>query len=1005
MMNEPIKWNGYEFFPPKGQEVFYSTEWFTHKATTEKNNNSFECLWRIVDTGSKITGNLETSSIAEGNANILECENVTKSNETCNISELSATGSQAPMGSPKQNLTLTPANSDLLKLPSLDRVRSDNNRLTIAYDCEFYYEPAETADSGTRKKNKREHGQRNITSYQFALYAKDGIHVLEVVFIVKPVIKDGKLIYKRLALSQCIGSIMDICTTGISHSYTVFGNLGRCIIDTSNVKAAVYNNHRDKYMVARMQDVTILCHSGIADLSAFAAERNNDQALLSVTSIQGGLVSLKDVYIRSPHRTSWKFYACMVVFRDTMCYSAPGKKSLKSLGEALAIPKVELPNGAIENMGSFLNTNREKYLEYASNDALITLVYASRMWGINKEMPVTASSAAAQGAYLAIRDYMGLGSKEEYQLAYSGIKEVIKGKEPMKNSPGYLKVTNMEPYDHGALLLLTAAAQSYKGGFNGCTQVGWFDGDTYYDYDLQNAYPTSMCSVYDIDFRDGINPLEFAPITERYLTLEDFNTPYDPLYAYISFEFPEGTRYPCIPISHEGSLVFPRTSAGFEGVYACGPDIYRALKMGARVYCQAGYRGRIRRRADGSPSQSLRETVFQLVQDRNTAKKIYGKGSIEELILKIMVNSIYGKTAQNVIVKHTWDGANQEYKDLGASIVTCPAHAAIITAGVRCVLIAAMTQLEQKGYQVYSVTTDGFISNAPLDVLSSLDLFGFADVFKEARLYLTAGQSDAMWEPKHTMTRFLNLGTRANVSPDDGGVCAHGGLVTGCIPDTLEDRVDYIRKVITRTGTVPSPHIEFANLKTLVMKSEDFHTYDCTTNISFDFDMKRKPMETTLRSVWVDAESGNYTTAADALPGYYEMACFDTEAFASIAEYEKYRTIKSGCEVLRTTAQWKKFFVKAKCPAGSKNRVTDTDWSILMSCIIGYRHNILKIEPLDRCETTKDKLEYINAHNNTGNVFTENHWKNARRPERKTQMLPIEAIEEALLQLREECAA
>lgn len=166
-----------------------------------------------------------------------------------------------------------------------------------------------------------------------------------------------------------------------------------------------------------------------------------------------------------------------------------------------------------------------------------------------------------------------------------------------------------------------------------------------------------------------------------------------------------------------------------------------------------------------------------------------------------------------------------------------------------------------------------------------------------------------------------------------------------------------------------------------------------------------KPMETTLRSVWVNAESGNYTTAADAHPGYYEMACFDTEAFSSIAEYEKYRTIKSGCEVLRTTTQWKKFFVKAKCPAGSKNRVTDTDWSILMSCIIGYRHNILKIEPLDRCETTKDKLEYINAHNNTGNVFTENHWKNARRPERKTQMLPIEAIEEALLQLREECAA
>lgn len=1005
MMNEQIKWNGYEFYPPKGQEVFCSTEWFTAKLSNEKITKSYECLWRLVDTSVKVTGNLETSSIGSDSNKTFEGVKASNSCEMVDISKHSATGSQAPMGNPKLDLTPTPANSNLLKLPSLDRVRSDSDRLTIAYDCEFYYDPAETADNGNRKKNKRENGQRNITSYQFAVYAKDGIHVLEVIFVVKPVIKGNKAMCKRLALSQCIGSILDICTAEINHADASFGNLRNCIVDTSNVKADQYKNIHGDYMDAKTLDLTILCHSGIADLSAFAAERGNKQVLTSVTSIQGGLVSLQDLYIRAPHRTGWKFYACMVAFRDTMCYSAPGKKSLKSLGEALAIPKVELPDGAIENMGSFLKTNRDKYLEYAANDALITLVYASRMWGINKEMPITASSAAAQGAYLSIRDYMGLKSKEEYQLAYSGIKKVIKGKEPMKNRPGYLEVSNMEPYDHGAMLLLTAAAQSYKGGFNGCTQVGWFDGGTYYDYDLQNAYPTSMCSVYDIDFRDGINPLEFAPITERYLTLDDFNTPYDPLYAYISFEFPAGTRYPCIPISHEGSLVFPRTSAGFEGVYACGPDIYLALKMGASVYCQAGYRGRIRRQADGSPSQSLRETVFQLVQDRNTAKAIYGKGSIEELILKIMVNSIYGKTAQNVIVKHTWDGANQEYKDLGASIVTCPAHAAIITAGVRCVLIAAMTQLEQRGYQVYSVTTDGFISNAPLDVLSSLDLFGFADVFKEARLYLTAGQSDAMWEPKHTMTRFLNLGTRANVSPDAGGVCAHGGLVTGYAPDTMEDRADYIHKVITRTGTVASPHIEFANLKTLVTKSEDFHTYDCVTNISFDFDMKRKPMEETLCSVWVDAESGNYTTAADALPGYYEMACFDTAAFDSIVEYEKYRNIKNNSDVLRTAAEWKKFFVKAKCPTGAKNRVTDTDWSILMSCIIGYRHNLLKIEPLDRCASVKDKLAFINAHNSTGKPFTETHWKNARRPERQAQMLPIEAISEALEWLRENYAA
>ena len=105
--------------------------------------------------------------------------------------------------------------------------------------------------------------------------------------------------------------------------------------------------------------------------------------------------------------------------------------------------------------------------------------------------------------------------------------------------------------------------------------------------------------------------------------------------------------------------------------------------MGAKVFCHDGYVGRIRTCLDNTPSRSLREAVYQFVQHRITARKIYGKGSIEELILKIMVNSIYGKTAQNVIQKHTWDGLHDEYKDLGMSIVTCPIHAAITTAGVR----------------------------------------------------------------------------------------------------------------------------------------------------------------------------------------------------------------------------------------------------------------------------------------------------------------------------------
>ena len=80
MMNEQIKWNGYEFCPPKGQEVFYSTDWFTAKLSNEKVAKSYECLWRLVDTSAKVTGNLETSSIESVSNKTFESEKCSRSN-------------------------------------------------------------------------------------------------------------------------------------------------------------------------------------------------------------------------------------------------------------------------------------------------------------------------------------------------------------------------------------------------------------------------------------------------------------------------------------------------------------------------------------------------------------------------------------------------------------------------------------------------------------------------------------------------------------------------------------------------------------------------------------------------------------------------------------------------------------------------------------------------------------------------------------------------------------
>ena len=140
-------------------------------------------------------------------------------------------------------------------------------------------------------------------------------------------------------------------------------------------------------MGERAIKITLLSHFGSADLSAFAPERGGKSILKNLSAVQRGLVSTQEQFFRAPHRDYWKFYPCMVEFRDTMCYSAPGKKALEALGLALDIPKIVLPTGAIQKMDQFLKSNRDYYLSYSANDTLITLAYASRMWGVNNLPP------------------------------------------------------------------------------------------------------------------------------------------------------------------------------------------------------------------------------------------------------------------------------------------------------------------------------------------------------------------------------------------------------------------------------------------------------------------------------------------------------------------------------------------------------------------------------------------------------------------------------------------
>ncbi|RHV36754.1 hypothetical protein DXB59_07650 [Ruminococcus sp. OM05-10BH] len=939
----------------------------------------------------------------------------------------SNTGSSLPMGNPEPKLTpcafnggdylsssdkgkdSLPALSSFSEYPSLMAIRKDMPCLLIGYDSEW-----ETLASG-----------RDMLSWQYALI--DGKDLVEFVFL-----KDGE---QDLSLMDALGCILD--HLGKYHSVDIrtirrykycseWKNDKPVEVITDDVHVArrkcnyvfrsdigftreliqempdrfVKRGERDwawfhtylDFSLVESIKICIVCHAGKVDLSALSYGKKN--LLRYLTDVQGGLVSLQPVRYapRSLKNVNNTYvYPISLSIADTMCHAPVGKKKLKDLGEVLGVKKVDIDTAQKEHMKGLLDENPVLYMEYASTDSVVTVLYASALYGYNAALPVTITSATAGVMKETMMKYLECRSTEEFNYVYRGLEKVNHGKYKIQDRPGFVEATNLEPISNDANNIQYFASQGYHGGYNICTEVGYFPFETF-DYDLKNAYPTAMCLVPDINWE---NPIR-SEIIRRDLSLADFTgvggiNPITPFVGYVRFEFPETVKYPCIPICVDGIPQYPLTSEGMDGVYVAGPFVWLALKLGAHVYCDRGYFLNIRYVKDFSQeSRSLAAAVKQLVVDRDLAKSSKGKGSLEELILKTLVNGGYGKNAQNIIQKAAWSALKDLMEDLGCSAITNPFSGMMITSIVQVELIAAQNQIHNLGYMSCSVTTDGFISNCPEDILKSLDLYGLRRFMEASRIFLTDGDPE-LWETKHHQDDLVNFTTRGNVSlrckDRDGydGVCAHNSSKSGFASDSYEDRLWLMTQVLGRTGTVDYTDDEWTSFKDLV-QGKPFVVKTETRHIRMDFDMKRKPIRS------------SFTTDRVVIEGTeYEIAHFDTDPFRNIEEFRLYRNKKNLTDVLRTESDWDLFWLKLDLNAtGAQPR--NMEWAILNSCIMGYRAGRWDIPGLND-KTVVEKCEWINAHNTSGHKFKPSDWKNARRPERQANMLPLEMIKTTLDEL------
>lgn len=236
-----------------------------------------------------------------------------------------------------------------------------------------------------------------------------------------------------------------------------------------------------------------------------------------------------------------------------------------------------------------------------------------------------------------------------------------------------------------------AARHAYSGGHIEVCQIGYHDGPVYH-YDVNSAYPAEFAKLPSLAegrwiYGRGSNPPEgFTLVRSRW----DF--------------FEGNSFYPLFYREGDGTILYPRNGEGWHWFPEWDTARDYALQFGANRFDVVEW-WHFQPASDTLPFGWVRD-YYQRRQALVAQAKASGIESGEEKIIKLGLNSLYGKTAQQI----------------GASIVDGeirePAYfqlewAGAVTAGCRAKLMRAAIQNMPS---VIGFATDGIFTTAPLDL-------------------------------------------------------------------------------------------------------------------------------------------------------------------------------------------------------------------------------------------------------------------------------------------------
>ena len=751
--------------------------------------------------------------------------------------------------------------------------------------------------------------RREILSYQFTTYYKGQIR--EYMFIPKTT--------EPLSLGEVFSVIGNDYKINLS-SYPI----------PKNEKG--YNIYPDEV------PVYLLAHNALCDITNL---RDFERAY-------SNLMETNDVFTKRPFRVLSTNLLDRNTYR-TMQVNVVGTMnhymgSLASLGQSVGVNKIELPEGTIEHMEEYRKNHFTDYAKYAMRDTHVIMEWYLHNFK-DLQIPPTTSGFAerlmvkAMGGINNVRDFRGV--------------EYVTNSIERNDGSSYLK--SFEKFKTPlAAEIAKRASEAYAGGFNACMKVGYYDTKTY-DFDLRGAYPTAGTTLPNINF-NATAPLE--KWKDKTLTKQDLGLyPYTQFgFGRVNFEFPENIKFPCIAIKSDNGLVFPRKG---ENVPTTWAEVKMALAMGATVQCLDFEMYEPERNEKGKIVGNLAPGFKFFAEKRKEIADIYGKGSPKEITAKLTNNAIYGKISQNLVSHNIRNVATNEMEVASSSSLTSPAHAAYITALVRCALCGTMEQLSERGFNNFSVTTDGFISDAPIEEINKCNIYGLRDVLSRSNNFLT-GNPD-VWAVKHEQERLFNITTRVNqgFGPDDKYISGVVSAATGYKGD------DFVKDYLERPEE--GMHItqkRLPNLNEMIWKGADYVAETQERIIKFNYDFKRDVDQQTLEDKPVSFEGKDYS-----------IVNFETNPYDSFDSYiETKKVVDRSGIALREVSD----YITATSPTPE---VRDNDRGQIINAIYfmdrtpGYHNAFVKMGP----KKTVDLLNDIAKQNGVDLNLTKQVWKQMQK--------------------------